>query len=66
MRSRMAKTVEISSESFKRLGDTIKRSLQQAQAWIEDFFRTIDTYETIAVSAMGIGIILIVAGSVLM
>ncbi|MFW5865465.1 MAG: hypothetical protein ACOCU6_00030 [Nanoarchaeota archaeon] len=62
----MAKTVEISGESFKRLGDAIKSSLQQAQAWIEDFFRTIDTYETIAVSAIGIGIILIVAGSILM
>ena len=59
----MAKTVEISSESFKRLGDSISRSFNQALDWTKNFFATIDTYEIIAVSAIGIGLILIIVGA---
>ena len=62
----MAKTVEISAESFKQLSDKINKSLKQAQAWLENFFKTIDQYETIALGGMGLGFILIIAGIVLM
>ncbi|MGM5481221.1 MAG: hypothetical protein ACQESE_02300 [Nanobdellota archaeon] len=62
----MAKTVEISSESFKELGDKINKSLKQAQAWVENFFKTMDQYETIALGGMGVGLILIITGIILM
>ncbi|MFP4119157.1 MAG: hypothetical protein ACLFTH_03825 [Candidatus Woesearchaeota archaeon] len=62
----MAKTVEISGESFKQLGDKINQSLKQARAWLINFFKTIDTYETIALGGMGLGLVLIITGIILM
>ena len=62
----MAKTVEISAESFKQLGETISSYIHQAIDWLKNFFATIDTYEIIAVSAIGVGLILIIVGSIIM
>lgn len=61
----MAKTVEISGKSFKRLSSTINSYLKKAQSWVKNFFKTIDMYETIAVGAMGLGLVLIIAGSIM-
>ncbi len=55
----MAKTIDISMDSFKKLYDDVSQ-------WIIDFFNTADMYELIAVGAIGLGLILFIVGLIIL
>jgi hypothetical protein len=38
----------------------------QAYTWLETFFKQIDTYEIIAVVAIGVGLIMVIIGFILL
>lgn len=44
----------------------VQTSLDQANKWLQNFFAQIDTYETLAVIAIGLGVLMIIAGAVLL
>lgn len=53
----MVKTIDI---PFEKWMVSIKQVVHKVHSWLEDFFRTITTYEAIAVSAIGVGFILFI------
>ena len=62
----MAKQVDISLDSFKQLGDQISQWFNSVLAWLTDFFNTIDTYESIAVGVIVLGLVLVIVGLVIL
>ena len=58
----MAKSVDIPIDKW--IAD-FKAWIQKIQVWLENFFRTITTYETIAVGAIGLGFILLIIGLII-
>mgnify|MGYP000905277322 CR=1 FL=1 len=58
----MAKTVDIPIDKW--VAD-FKAWIGKIQAWLEEFFRTITTYEMIAVVAIGLGFILLIIGLII-
>ena len=62
----MSKQIEISMDSFKQLGDQITQWYSSAMAWLTDFFNTIDTYESIAVGVIVLGLILVIVGLIML
>ena len=61
----MAKTINISAESFKQLQDKLNAWLAKAQAWLSNYFHNIDLYGIIAVSAIGLGFVLLILGIII-
>ena len=59
----MAKTVDIDFDAMK---DWILETYDLIFDWLKNFFATIDTYESIAVGVIGIGLILLIVGFVLL
>jgi len=55
----MGKTLTVHTEKL----DAFMKSTKE---WLHSFFKTIDNYETIAVAAIGLGIILIIVGIILL
>lgn len=55
----MAKTVEISMDSFKKI-------YEDASTWVINFFDTADMYELIAAGAIGLGLILFIVGLIIL
>ncbi|MGM5480298.1 MAG: hypothetical protein ACQESC_02450 [Nanobdellota archaeon] len=60
-----SKQINISSETFKQLGEQIKQYFQKAKQWINNFWKTKTLYETIALGCMALGIILIITGTII-
>lgn len=54
----MAKTIDINM-------DTIKAFFANIQAWLTNFFQTMDQHETIAVACIGLGFILFIIGLII-
>lgn len=59
----MAKSVNIPVDEWIA---SLKAFVHTARGWVEDFFRTITTYEAIAVGAIGLGLILLIIGLIVM
>lgn len=58
----MAKTIDIPYEEWI---EQFKAFIQTVRSWLENFFRTITTYEAIAVGAIALGFILLITGIII-
>jgi len=58
-----SKTVEI---DFNKMGQQLKESIDKSQVWLNNFLKTMDDYEKLAVLGVGIGFVLIIAGIIIM
>ena len=58
-----SKTVEI---DFNKIGQQIKDYSDKAQVWLNNFIKTMDDYEKLAVLGIGIGFVLVIAGIIIM
>ncbi len=55
----MGKSVTINTEKLEAFINNVK-------LWLNNFFKTIDTYEMIALGAIGLGVVLIIVGLILL
>ena len=65
-----SKKIDINMDSIKKawadfVAD-VKKYYAQAMAWLRAFFKQIDTYEIIAVCAIGVGFLLVIVGIILL
>lgn len=58
----MSQTLDI---PFDEWVADFKRFVQKIRSWLEEFFRTINTYETIAVGTIILGLILLIIGLII-
>ncbi len=58
----MAKQVNIPIDEWVA---QFKAFVQKVRSWLENFFRTITTYEAIAVGAIALGFILLITGIII-
>jgi hypothetical protein len=66
----MAKSVNINTDNLKQQWQEFQKQVvqfyEQAKAWLIAFFKQIDTYEIIAVCAIGVGFLLVITGIILL
>ncbi len=58
-----SKTVEI---DFNKIGKDIQTKINEYLVWLNNFFKTMDQNEMIAVGVFGIGVILLIIGIILL
>jgi hypothetical protein len=66
----MVKSVNINTDNLKQQWQEFQKQVvqfyEQAKAWLIAFFKQIDTYEIIAVCAIGVGFLLVITGIILL
>lgn len=48
------------------MAKTITIPTDKVQAWLKNFFQTIDMYEIIALACMGVGFVLVILGAIML
>jgi cell division protein FtsL len=56
------KTVEI---DFKKISQQMKQKINQAQTWLDNFFKTMTDYEKLAVGAVVLGFVMLMIGIII-